>query len=124
MIFQIHFTRLFIVLGLFSILSSCLKDKATKPIEYICDESISYSDDIAAMIIEPTCNIAGCHNTGTSAGGYSFSNYAAVSSNSEIILKALTHQNEVTPMPLGGTMIADSLIKKFYCWIEQGKLDN
>jgi hypothetical protein len=124
MIIQIHFTRVIICLVFFLLMSSCLKDKATKSIEYICDESISYSNDIAPMIIDLSCNISGCHNSGTNAGGYSFSNHIDVSSNSDIILKVLSHQNDFTPMPLGGVILADSLIKKFYCWIEQGELDN
>ncbi|NOQ70533.1 MAG: hypothetical protein GQ574_00940 [Crocinitomix sp.] len=125
MIAQIHVNRLIAVVC-FLLLSSCLKDKTIETVEYAftCDDSISYSSEIVPMIIDQSCNVSGCHNSDTNAGGYSFSNHADVSSVSDIIFKTLTHQDEFVPMPLGGTIIHDSLIKKMYCWIEQGQLDN
>lgn len=126
MIIQLHLFRLIIFFGLIFSFSSCLKDKALPPSisTYTCEDSVSYSNEIVTQIIDQSCNFAGCHNTGTNAGGYSFTNYEEVALHSEIIYKAINHEDEYVAMPLGGARIADSLVKKMYCWIEQGKLDN
>jgi hypothetical protein len=126
MIHKAHLFRLLIVFGFFLSLTSCLKDKATEPFGFTfkCEDTVSYSTEIAPLIINLSCNFGGCHNAGTSAGGYAFTDHAAVSTNSDIIFKAITHQSDAVSMPLGGEILADSLLEKFYCWMEQGELDN
>ena len=108
------------------VFASRLKDQTTEPPPPgVCDtDTVSFSGEIQPLIIDASCNVAGCHDSGTSSAGYAFGNYDQISSNSAVILEVLSHNSGVSPMPLGGDKLADSLIQKFDCWIQQGLLDN
>jgi hypothetical protein len=47
-----------------------------------------------------------------------------ISTNANVILDVLQHNLGFVPMPYGGEKLADSLIQKMDCWIEQGQLNN
>jgi len=112
-------------------LSSCLKHKTIKPVEVVindttgfpCGDTVSFSNAIMSQILTPSCNTAGCHNS-SSAGGYDLTTYNTVNINADIILNAIQQNNGLTPMPLGASKLNDSLITKFNCWLQQGKLNN
>lgn len=98
---------------------SCTKDKTALP---ACPATISYQADILP-VIQTSCSTSGCHDA-SAAGGYDLSTYAGVSSNTTNILAAIRQETGVTAMPLGAPKLADSIIDKFNCWVEQGALDN
>lgn len=103
---------------------SCKKDKAEEPSNYTCDETISFSGELQPELFNVSCNVSGCHTPEDAASGYVWDSYANISPHTEKILGAIEHDGAYTPMPLGGDQLADSLIQKFACWVEQGALDN
>lgn len=108
-------------------LSSCLKHKAIEPNQTIivveCLDTVSFSNEILPQLLTPSCNTASCHGA-NAAGGYDLTTYGSVSINSGIILNAMQQNNGFVAMPLGAPMLNDSLLSKFNCWINQGKLNN
>ena len=109
--------------------SACLKEKALNPLEigFSCSDSdsVSFSNEIKAEIFDVSCNVSDCHDATTASSGFVFENYEQISSNSEILVRALNHDPSISPtMPFGGSKIVDSLIQKFECWIDQGKPNN
>jgi hypothetical protein len=114
------------VIGLVAV--SCLKDKTVEPIVLPvgpCADTVSFESEIMNQVFNVSCNTAGCHDSGSAAAGYTLLTHDQISSNSEILVNVLNHNAGVVPMPLGSpTTLADSLLQKFNCWIEQGKLDN
>lgn len=115
-----------IFIGATLLLVSCLKDKTIEPFVATgpCVDTVSYANEIVPQIINFSCNVAGCHNSSANAGGYILENHSQVSANADIVFNVLKHNAGFTPMPLGATKLSDSLIQKFDCWIQQGKLDN
>lgn len=113
---RIHLVELFSI-GL--VLFSCTKEKVT-PIDPACTSIISFSNDILP-IIEANC--VSCHDQGNASGGYNLSTYSKISANASAILGSMKG-NGYQLMPQGGPALPDSIIMKFSCWIQQGKLDN
>lgn len=105
------------------ILISCAKDKAEELVINPCADTVSFAQEIQNEIIMPNCAISGCHDN-TASGGYKLDSYSDISQNAAIVFQTLDHQGGVTPMPFGGSKLSNSLIQKFQCWIDQGKLDN
>ncbi len=106
-----------VVLGVF--IFSCKKDKT---LEVNCFEEVSYAQEIQPLI-EMNCTVSGCHDV-AEEGGYNFTSYESVFEHADLILASITHGSGVTPMPLGEPKLADSLIVKFICWKNSGKLEN
>lgn len=106
--------------------TSCLKDKTVEPVDMSgpCSETVFFQDEIQTEITNLSCNVAGCHDSSSGAGGYVFETHEQISTNADIILNAIRQDGSAASMPLGGDKLADSLIQKFDCWITQGKLDN
>ena len=115
-----------VILFLFT-LGSCTKDSASKVIvitESFCDTlEVSFSADVLP-VVQLNCAFSGCHDAGTSAGGYHFENYANISSNISDILIAIKHDPSFSPMPKFESQLPDSMIQIFDCWEKQGKLFN
>lgn len=107
---------------------NCTKNKA-EPVtkedtEIPCDGvTVSYKDVVESQIINLSCNVSGCHDA-NAAGGYSFTTYSLVADNADIISAVINHESGVAAMPFGSNKLADSLLTKFDCWIDQGKLNN
>lgn len=121
--------KYFIIVGSVLVIafSSCVKDKALEPVVVVpgaCEDTVSFSAVIMPQIIDVSCNTSGCHNPSGGAAGYVLSNYDQVSTNANIIFSVINHESGVTPMPYVQPKLADSLIQKFDCWMEQGLLDN
>jgi hypothetical protein len=112
--------------------NSCLKHKAMEPkISTIdttgvfpCGDTVYFNNEIMGEILTPSCNTSGCHSSSSVAGGYTFTTYANVEANAAIILKSIKQETGVSPMPKFSNKLNDSLITKFDCWIQQGKLNN
>ena len=105
-------------------LVSCKKDVTPEfiPVAENCPDTISYSLQIQPLL-DINCSTSGCHDAATGASGYILTTHAEVSSASSAVYDAMNHSGP-TPMPLGGAKLADSLIKQFECWIEQGTQNN
>ena len=104
----------------FSFLLSCQKKEnittsnpTATPSE--CD-TISYKTDIAPLM---SANCTSCHNSNQASAGINLSTYANVSKYATSSLNAINDGS----MPPAGKLSAD-IIKKFSCWISQGKLNN
>ena len=115
------------IIGTFAlgvIFVSCLKDKTVEPAVDVCEDTVFYATEIQGPILNTSCAVSECHNSGTAAAGFVFESHAQVSLNATTILSAIKHDGSTAPMPLGGSKLNDSLIQKFDCWIKQGKLNN
>lgn len=109
-------------------LSACLKDKTIEPAPPPpagpCADTVFFTADLMTEIFNPSCNISGCHNSTSASAGYVLDNHSQIAAGSANILKALKHEPGASPMPAGSPKLADSLIQKLECWIDQGKLNN
>jgi len=112
-----------IIIGTIS-LASCKKDVTPEfiPVAENCPDTISYSMQIQPLL-DINCSTSGCHDAASGASGYVLETHSQVSSASSIVFNAMSHSG-ASPMPLGGDKLADSLIKQFECWIEQGTQNN
>jgi len=116
---------LFLFAGLF--MSSCLKDKTvepTPPPSGPCADTVSFNEELLPEIFNLSCNTSGCHDAGAGSAGYVLETHDQISSNANVIFNVINHDAGFVPMPYGGEQLADSLIQKVDCWIQQGKLNN
>jgi hypothetical protein len=124
-----------ILIQVIAVLSyACTKDTADAPpppppptaIRFCDSITVSFSADIQP-IMDNSCAFSGCHNsTGTTNGQFAFDTYAGVNA-AQLDPKfwdAISHASGASPMPSGSPRLADSLLQKIECWIEQGALDN
>lgn len=110
----------FIVVSLFLVVTtSCRKDKVTSTLDPNCTDTIYFSQEILPLI---TDNCASCHDVGNTTG-YTFTNHTNISANASSALNAMRGDG-FQLMPQNGPALNDSLIEKFNCWINQGKLNN
>lgn len=105
---------------------ACSKTKTEVPVDpdLTCADTVFFQDEILGEILNVSCNTTGCHDAGTGSAGYTLENYSQVAANADLFLSVMRHDAGVLPMPLGSAKLADSLIQKLDCWIQQGKLDN
>ncbi|TNF46385.1 MAG: hypothetical protein EP305_11285 [Bacteroidetes bacterium] len=108
-----------IVVSLFFGMVSCKKDKVTTTLDPNCTDTVYFNQEILPLI---TDNCSGCHGSGNSTG-YTLTNHTNISSNATASLNAMRGDG-FQLMPQGGPALNDSLIQKFNCWINQGKLNN
>lgn len=114
---------LFILIITSSVLS-CTKDGKVDPfVPEPCGDTVSYNQEIVPQIIDKSCNVSGCHDA-TASGGRELTSHFLVSQNTDPLYRAMAQEDGWEPMPFEGERIADSLLQKFYCWIQQGRLDN
>ena len=112
------------------ILIGCRKDVTMVQSNFVsfipapCGDSIFYQNEIEPQIINLSCNVAGCHSTIATAGGISYTNYSEVSANTHPMYMAMIQDSSTSDIHLLQTQIPDSLLQKFYCWIQQGRLNN
>ena len=100
--------------------TSCKKDKAGLAIDPACVDTVSFTQTILPLM-ETHCT--GCHNSGNTTG-YTITNHTNISNNATAILNAMRGQGGFQQMPDGLPALPDTSIKKFECWIGQGKLNN
>lgn len=108
---------------------ACTKDQADSPapvVQGLCDTlPATFAADVQP-IFTSTCAVQFCHDNSTAASGYDFSAYAGISAaeTNPTIMCAINHSAGCSPMPQGGPKMADSLIQKIECWIENGAQNN
>ncbi len=86
-----------------------------------CTSTISYKTDIQP-IMNSYCT--SCHQPGNAKGGYELSTYSGVTSNTNKVLASMLHNSGSEPMPDNGDQLSDDLLKKMYCWVNQGAKNN
>ena len=86
-----------------------------------CTSTISYKTDIQP-IMNTYCT--SCHQPGNAKGGYELTTYSGVTSNTNKVLASMLHNSGSEPMPDNGDQLSDDLLKKMYCWVNQGAKNN
>ena len=86
-----------------------------------CTSTISYKSDIAPMM---NSYCTSCHQPGNAKGGYDLSTYSGVTSNTSKVLASMLHNSGAKPMPEDANQLSDDLLKKMYCWVNQGAKNN
>jgi hypothetical protein len=86
-----------------------------------CTSTISYKTDIQP-IMNSYCT--SCHQPGNAKGGYELTTYSGVTSNTNKVLASMLHNSGSEPMPDNGDQLSDDLLKKMYCWVNQGAKNN
>ena len=103
---------------------SCSKDEMVEPfVPEACGDTVSYNQEIVPEIIDKSCNVTGCHDA-TAAGGRELTSHFLVSQNTDPLYRVMAHEEGWVAMPVGQERLADSLLQKCYCWIQQGRLEN
>ncbi len=82
----------------------------------------TYTTDIKP-IMDANCALSGCHNAASREAGFDLSNYNGVvsASASAAFLGAIEHLSRYDAMPRNASKLDDALIKKIYCWANNGK---
>ena len=106
-----------------SAIQSCTKANVTDYTVDNCSDTIHFATEILPLMVQ-NCATSGCHDAGTQAAGYDLTTHASISGSASIVLSAIRWEGGTVPMPQGNPQLADSLVNKFSCWINQGKLDN
>jgi len=114
--------KIFLILGLF-LIASCSKSTGTSKSfsSSDCTSTISYK-----TVIQPIMNsyCTSCHQPSNAKGGYALSTYSGVTSNTNKVLASMLHNSGSEPMPDNGDQLSDDLLKKMYCWVNQGAKNN
>ncbi len=110
------------------LLVSCAKEKVPVPVvvDFLtadCPDTIFYSTQIKPFV-DINCATSNCHSTAVHQGGYDLTNHENVSTNVDIIMQSMDPNSGLSLMPQGMPVVADSVIKMFNCWKNQGKLNN
>jgi hypothetical protein len=82
-----------------------------------CDTTqVGYSYDIHPIVV---ANCLPCHSTNNAFGGHILDTYegATTDAHTGLLIKAVTHDPSVVPMPRGGQKLPDCDIAKFRRWI-------
>jgi hypothetical protein len=124
-------TLLFCVLLVTAIaaINSCAKEKAIAPPEFVCEDSLTFVDDILP-IFQTNCAVGSCHVSGSLFAPFDATDYDTLDFfiNSGALLTAIKHtgaikmprQDPGDPLNPGSTKLPDSTVAKIECWINQG----
>ena len=84
--------------------------------------TMTYTTDIKP-IMDANCALSGCHNAASREAGFDLSTYNGVvsASASAAFLGAIEHLSRYEAMPRNAAKLDDALIKKIYCWANNGK---
>lgn len=115
--------KVFVMALVVTALQSCTKANVNDYNVDNCSDTVRFATEIQPLIVQ-NCATSGCHDASTQAAGYDLTTHASIAGSATIVLSAIRWEGGTVPMPQGNPQLADSLIKKFSCWINQGKLDN
>lgn len=114
----------------FILLASCAKNNTEEMMakSSTCDsvKSISYQNDVQ-VILNNNCGAqAGCHSNGSASGGVKLESWSGTHevAASELLLKAIRHENGVSSMPKGASKLDDCYIAIIAKWVRNGSLNN
>jgi hypothetical protein len=105
-----------------SIVFSCAKEKVPTTVldTTSCKSNISYLNDIKP-IMSNYC--VSCHSSKNPNGGYDLTSFDGLTKNVSKVLGSMRQDGTAQSMPQG-YKVADSLIQKLNCWINQGSKNN
>jgi len=105
-----------------AIVFSCAKEKVPTTVldTSSCKPNISYLNDINPIISN---HCVSCHSSKNPNGGYDLTNYDGLTKNVSKVLGSMKQDGTAQSMPQG-YKVADSLIQKLNCWINQGAKNN
>jgi hypothetical protein len=105
-----------------SIVFSCAKEKVPTTVldSSSCKPNVSYLNDIKSIMSN---NCVSCHSSKNPSGGYDLTNYDGLTKNVSKVLGSMRQDGTAQSMPQG-YKVADSLIQKLNCWINQGAKNN
>jgi hypothetical protein len=119
---KINIKSLLLLFTGMSIILSCTKEKV--PLTTLdtssCKPNVSYLNDIK-LIMSDYC--VSCHNSKNTSGGYNLSTYEGLTKNVSKVLGSMRQDGTAQSMPQG-YKVADTLIQKLNCWINQGAKNN
>jgi hypothetical protein len=77
-------------------------------------------------IFSQNCNVSGCHDGATKAGGFDYSNYPGVTASitSGRLLGAINHESGYFPMPQNTAKLSSCDINKITAWVNKGYPNN
>jgi len=109
----------------FAVLCGCLKDKAQLPVAPICENEISFVNEVRLLIIS-RCADNSCHAFLMNGSDLVFSNYSDISqaATQENFLGAIKHIPGFSIMPQDTTQLLPEEIRMIECWIIQGRKNN
>lgn len=99
---------------------SCSKESGSSDID--CTGIVASYDANIKLILNTTCNQAGCHAASNPAGGLDLSTYTKAKNealNGNLIC-SIEHGSGCTPMPDGAAKLDVNTIKLFKCWVQNG----
>ena len=87
-----------------------------------CDTThVSYSSDVVP-ILRNRCY--SCHKGPGASSSFDFSNYESAKNLGGLIVDAITHTSDFTPMPYGLPMLPSCEINTIVAWVNQGTPNN
>lgn len=121
---QKMFAMLAVMVGLTAVAISCNKDENASNYtdSATCTsatDTVSYNGTVKA-ILNAKCAYSGCHSTQSKKDGVILDTYSSAKeefSNGEALC---TIYHDCTPMPEGGSKLADDVILKLTCWAKNG----
>lgn len=104
------------------------KKEVDYPVTVSCDTSNVKFNTYVLPLLNAKCNTSGCHNSSATAGGWAMDTYLGVKdvldNSGGRFLKSIQHESSASPMPKGGSKLADCDINKLKAWINAGALEN
>jgi hypothetical protein len=117
----IFFSQFILVISLLLIIQPGCKNYNEVDLYPPCDTlNVTYSNSIYPIV---NANCLPCHTTVNAFGGIILDNAdsARIPAKNGLLLKAVTHDPSVVPMPKGGGKLSDCDISKFRRWINLGE---
>ena len=108
-------------------INSCRKDPISKFEKFDpapCSDTIYFNQEVQLQIVDVSCNVSNCHDSVSAAHGLDYSSHEKIVPLTHGMYKSMAHDSGFIPMPSAEVRLPDSLLQKFYCWIQQGRLDN
>lgn len=126
------YNKLMLLLGAGLLLTACASENGedqtsdtsdTPPTPTCNTADVTYALTVAPLLQK---NCTSCHNSSFASGGVNLSTYApvrAVALNGRLI-GSVNHEAGYSPMPKGGTKLADCDISQLRKWVTDGAIDN
>ena len=117
---------LFLLGSLTLLFPACYYDNVTDVYPFTpCNlNNVTYSGTISKIM---TANCNSCHNAVTAGGSvitYTYVGLYKAAITDSLIMKAITNDPSVIPMPKGGSRLSDCDISKIRIWINAGAPNN
>src|ERR1043166_3294541 len=86
----------------------------------------SYATDLYGKVVQSTCAVSGCHDSGTKSGGYDFTTYSGLkaAASGGRLMGALNRNSGFSPMPKNGDKLSACRIQNFQNWVNNGAPNN